>query len=67
MNYILLITLIVSAGDGKSWPAAKGRYKYSNMKKKKPPKTPTTLISLDCFKTLIPEVADVGFSLSNPF
>lgn len=35
MNYILLITLIVSAGDGKSWPAAKGRYKYSNMEKSK--------------------------------
>lgn len=66
MNYILLITLIVSAGDGKSWPAAKGRYKYSNMKKKNP-KTPTTLISLDGFKTLVPELADVDFSLSNPF
>lgn len=65
MNYILLITF-VSAGDGKSWPAAKGRYKYSNTKKKIP-KTPTMLISLDSFKTLIPEVADVGFSLSNPF
>lgn len=38
MNYILLITLIVSAGDGKSWPAAKGRYKYSQHEEKKFPK-----------------------------
>lgn len=45
-NYVLLINHF--AGDGKSRPAAKGRYKYSNMKKKKrpPPKKihTTTLI-----------------------
>lgn len=40
MNYICLITLIMSAGDGKSWPAAKGRYKYSNMKTKNPTTLP---------------------------
>lgn len=34
-NYVLLINHF--AGDGKSRPAAKGRYKYSNMKKKKRP------------------------------
>lgn len=40
MNYICLIALIMSAGDGKSWPAAKGRYKYSNMKTKNPTTLP---------------------------
>lgn len=46
MNYILLITLIISAGDGKSWRAAKGRYKYSNMKKIIPkPQQPSFLLT----------------------
>lgn len=35
MNYIFLVNFTHFAGDGKSRPTAKGRYKYSNMKKKK--------------------------------
>lgn len=34
MNYIFLVNFTHFAGDGKSRPTAKGRYKYSNMKKK---------------------------------
>lgn len=65
MNYIFLVNFIHFAGDGNSRPTAKGRYKYSNMKKKKNQKTTkhtTTLSYVPCVETFNPAERWLPFS-----
>lgn len=70
MNYIFLVNFTHFAGDGKSRPTAKGRYKYSNMKKKNKNDRTHNNPSLRSPRRdiqSIREVAGAVFSLSNLF